>query len=88
MPVSVSFGCAQLPLQDVLKLTAGSVVELNRTISDPVELIVNNRVVATGEVVVVDGNYGVRLQRIVSRQERLAGSKEEPVESSFPPRTA
>jgi len=88
MPVSVSFGCAQLPLQDVLKLTAGSVVELNRTISDPVELIVNNRVVATGEVVVVDGNYGVRIQRIVSRQERLAGSKEEPLASSSPPRTA
>jgi len=71
LPVSVSFGRAQLPLRDVLKLTSGSIVELNRTISDPVEIIVNNCVIARGEVVVVDGNYGVRIHQVISREERL-----------------
>jgi len=71
MPVSVSFGRAELPLRDVLKLTTGSIIELNRTITEPVEVIVNNCVIARGEVVVIEGNYGIRIQEIISRQERL-----------------
>jgi flagellar motor switch protein FliN/FliY len=71
LPVSVSFGRAQVALKDVLKLTTGSIVELNRAISDPVEVIVNNCVIARGEVVVVEGNFGVRIQQVISRQERL-----------------
>ncbi len=71
LPVSVSFGQSQLPLKDVIKLTTGSIVELNRTVSEPVEVIVNNCVIARGEVVVVEGNFGVRIQHVVSRQERL-----------------
>jgi flagellar motor switch protein FliN/FliY len=71
LPVSVSFGRAQLPLRDVLKLTSGSIVELNRTVTEPVEVIVNGCVIARGEVVVVEGNYGVRIQEIISREKRL-----------------
>jgi len=71
LPVSVSFGRAQLPLRDVLKLNSGSIVELNRTISDPVEIIVNNCVIARGEVVVIEDNYGVRIHHVISREERL-----------------
>jgi flagellar motor switch protein FliN/FliY len=71
LPVSVSFGRAQLPLKDVIKLTTGSIVELNRAVSEPVEIIVNNCVIARGQVVVVEGNFGVRIQQVVSRQERL-----------------
>ncbi len=71
LPLSVSFGHVQLPLQEVLKLTAGSIIELNRTVDEPVEVIVNNCVVARGEVVVVEGNYGVRIHQILSRQQRL-----------------
>ena len=71
LPVSVSFGRAQVPLKDLIKLTTGSIVELNRSISEPVEVIVNNCVIARGEVVVVEGNFGVRIQQVVSRQERL-----------------
>ncbi|MCL5746306.1 MAG: flagellar motor switch protein FliN [Acidobacteria bacterium] len=71
MPVSISFGRAELPLKDVLKLTSGSIIELNRSVSEPVDVIVNNCVVARGEVVVMDGNYGVKIHRIVSAQERL-----------------
>jgi flagellar motor switch protein FliN/FliY len=71
LPVSVSFGRAHLPLKDVLKLASGSIVELNRSVAEPVEVIVNNCVVARGEVVVVEGNYGVRISQIISRRERL-----------------
>lgn len=71
LPVSVSFGHAQLALKDVLKLTTGSIVELNRSVSEPVEVIVNNCVIARGEVVVVEGNFGVRIRHVISRQERL-----------------
>jgi flagellar motor switch protein FliN/FliY len=71
LPVSISFGRAQLPLKDVLKLTTGSIVELNRGVHDQVEVLVNQCLVARGEVVVVEGNYGVRIQEIVSRQDRL-----------------
>jgi flagellar motor switch protein FliN/FliY len=71
LPISVSFGRAQVPLKDVLKLTTGSIVELNRSILEPVEVIVNNCVIARGEVVVVEGNFGVRIHQVISRQERL-----------------
>ncbi len=71
LPVSISFGRAQVQLKDVLKLTTGSIVELNRAISEPVEVVVNNCVIARGEVVVVEGNFGVRIQQVISRQERL-----------------
>ncbi|HXB70617.1 MAG TPA: flagellar motor switch protein FliN [Candidatus Acidoferrales bacterium] len=71
LPVSISFGKTQLPMKDVLKLTTGSIVELNRGVNETVEVLVNHCLIARGEVVVVDGNYGVRIQHIVSRQDRL-----------------
>jgi flagellar motor switch protein FliN/FliY len=71
LPVSVSFGRAQLPLKDIIKLTTGSIVELNRALTEPVEVIVNNCVIARGEVVVVQGNYGIRIKQVISRRERL-----------------
>jgi flagellar motor switch protein FliN/FliY len=71
LPVNVSFGRSQMRLKDLVKLSTGSIVELNRSVSEPVEVIVNNCVIARGEVVVVEGNYGVRIRQIVSRQERL-----------------
>ena len=71
LPVSVSFGRTRMPLQEVLRLTPGSVVELDRSIDEPVELIVNDTVVALGEVVVIEGNYGLRIQRIMGREKLL-----------------
>ena len=75
LPVSVSFGRTELPIKDILKLTTGSIVELNRSVSEPVEVIVNNCIVARGEVVVIEGNYGVRIHQIISRQDRLRSLK-------------
>lgn len=71
LPVSISFGRTQLPLRDVLKLMTGSIVELNRGVNDQVDVLVNHCLVARGEVVVVEGNYGVRIQEIATRRERL-----------------
>jgi flagellar motor switch protein FliN/FliY len=71
LPVSVSFGKTSMQIRDVLNLNTGSVVELDRLVSEPVEVIVNNCIIARGEVVVVDGNYGVRIIQLASRAERL-----------------
>jgi len=71
LPVSISFGKTQLPMRDVLKLTTGSIVELNCGANEPVQVLVNHCLIARGEVVVVEGNYGVRIQQIISRQDRL-----------------
>ncbi len=71
LPVSISFGRSHMALKEVLKLSSGSIVELNRAVTEPVEIILNNCVIARGEVVVVEGNYGVRINQIISRQERL-----------------
>ncbi len=58
-------------MKDVIKLTTGSIVELNRGVNEPVEVLVNQCLIARGEVVVVEGNYGVRILEIASRQERI-----------------
>jgi flagellar motor switch protein FliN len=71
LPVSISFGKTQLAMKDVIKLTSGSIVELNRGVNEPVEILVNQCLIARGEVVVVDGNYGVRILEIATRHERL-----------------
>jgi flagellar motor switch protein FliN/FliY len=72
LPVSISFGRTSMPLKEVMKLTSGSAVELDRKPDDDVEVIVNNCVIARGEVVVVEGNYGVRITEIISREQRMA----------------
>lgn len=71
MPVSVVFGATRMPLKDIVKLKSGSVVEFERALSEPVEVLVNDAPVARGEVVVIDGNFGVRITEIMSKQERL-----------------
>ena len=60
-------GTPELRLQDIAHLTGGAVVELDCSPDDPVEIMVNDRVIAHGEVVVVDGNYGVRITKMANR---------------------
>jgi flagellar motor switch protein FliN len=72
LDVTLRFGNRQMLLHDVAELSPGSVLELDRQIDDPVELLVSGKTIAWGEVVVVDGNYGLRIQRLVHRRERLA----------------
>jgi flagellar motor switch protein FliN/FliY len=79
LPIAVSFGRTSLQIREVLKLNTGSIVELDRFVSDPVEVIVNDCVIARGEVVVVDGNYGVRINQLASREDRLRSGMAESV---------
>ncbi|HEX4322511.1 MAG TPA: flagellar motor switch protein FliN [Acidobacteriaceae bacterium] len=62
--VSLRFGQRQLPLREVLGLASGSVVELDREVDEPVELLLDGKVIARGEAVIVDGNYGLRVTEI------------------------
>jgi flagellar motor switch protein FliN/FliY len=71
LPVSIRFGETEMLLEDVIKLGIGSVIELNSAVDDPVELVVNGRCFARGEVVTVDGFYGVRITEITSVGERF-----------------
>jgi flagellar motor switch protein FliN len=70
MNVTVRFGMTEVPLRDVVRFGVGSMIELNRSIEEPVELLVNNTPFARGEVVVVDGYYGVRVTEIGTPEER------------------
>ena len=72
LPITVLLGRAVLPIRDVLKISSGSLIELDRQISDYVEVRVHGTVVARGEIVSVRGNYGVRIREIISRQDRIA----------------
>lgn len=62
--VSLRFGQCKLPLREVLDLASGSVIELDRDVDDPVELLLDGKVIARGEAVIVDGNYGLRVIEI------------------------
>jgi flagellar motor switch protein FliN len=66
MPVTIVLGRTKMRLKDLLKLTNGSVVELDQALDDEVEIRVNNCVIAYGQVVAVDGNYAVRVLRMAS----------------------
>jgi flagellar motor switch protein FliN/FliY len=65
--VTLRFGQRSMRLREVLELNAGALVELDRQVEDPVDLILDERVIARGEVVIVDGNYGLRVTEIVER---------------------
>jgi flagellar motor switch protein FliN/FliY len=62
--VALRFGQRQLALREVLELTTGSVIELDRMVDEPVELLLDGKLIARGEAVIVDGNYGLRVTEI------------------------
>ena len=65
--LAVQLGRVRLPLRELLTLDTGSVVELDRSAESPVDVLVNGTLVARGEVVVIDGEFGVRITSIVDR---------------------
>ncbi len=71
LKVTVELGRSHLKFRDVLNLTNGSVVELARQTSEPVDIMVNGALLATGEVVVVDDHFAVRITKLLNRVERL-----------------
>ena len=73
LEVTVELGRTRLPLRELLALTAGAVVELGKLAGEPLDVLVNGKLVARGEAVMVNDKFGVRLTDIVSRTERLVG---------------
>jgi flagellar motor switch protein FliN/FliY len=71
LPLIVRFGRTELPLRTLARMGPGSLIDLGRSADDPVDVLVSNRVVARGEVVIVGGNYGVRILDVVSPKERI-----------------
>ena len=71
IPVSVEVGRTEMPLEDVLKLFPGSVIALDKKSEEPVDLRVNGKLVARGEVVLVDDAYGLRITQIVDAAGRI-----------------
>jgi len=75
LPVKVRIGKKKMLLKDVLNMDIGSVIELNQLANDPLEILVDNHVIAEGEVVIVDGNFGVQITSIGTKKERLTQLK-------------
>lgn len=69
--ISVEVGRASLKIKDLMRLTQGSVVELERLAGEPLDLLVNNTLVAQGEVVLVNERYGIRLTQVIPPAERI-----------------
>ena len=63
--VVLRFGTREMSLREILGLAAGSVVELDRNVEEPVDLLLDGKVIARGEAVIVDGNYGLRITEVI-----------------------
>lgn len=72
LDVTVELGRCRMSIQDLLGLEPGSVIELEKLAGDPLDILVNDRLVARGEAVVVNDKFGVRITDIVSPSERIA----------------
>lgn len=73
IPVTISMevGATQIPIRNLLQLNQGSVIELDRLAGEPLDVLVNGRLIAHGEVVMVNEKFGIRLTDVVSQQERV-----------------
>ena len=71
LDASLRFGCREMPLGEILDLGPGDVVQLDRHVADPVDLLVGDKIVARGEVVLINGNFGLRVTEVASPKMRL-----------------
>src|SRR5579862_1642898 len=71
LPLMVRFGRTEMPLRTIASLSPGSVIDFGRSPDEPVEVLVSNQIVARGEVVIVGGNYGVRITDVTSAADRV-----------------
>lgn len=76
LDITVELGRLRMVVRDVVELGAGSIVEIDKAAGEPVDVLVNGRLVARGEVVVIEDNFGVRITEILTPQERLASLRE------------
>ncbi|MCB1059361.1 MAG: flagellar motor switch protein FliN [Calditrichaeota bacterium] len=75
LPISIELGRTHMLIRDIVKLSPGSVVELDKLSGEPVDLYVNNKRFARGEVVVIEENFAVRITDLINPEERFASSK-------------
>ena len=73
VPVVIEFGRTSMMLQDVLELGPGSVIQLDRTVGEPIDIFVSDRKLAAGEVVVVNERFGIQITDIISDRNGRAG---------------
>src|SRR5579871_2265265 len=71
LPVTLRFGRAHMPLSNLVRLNIGSIVEFEGAADEPVELLVNGRLIARGEAVIVQNSYAIRISEIAAPSERL-----------------
>lgn len=71
LPIRVRIGSKKMLLKDVLSMDIGSVIELDQLANDPLEILVGDKIIAHGEVVIIDGNFGVQISEIGTKRERL-----------------
>lgn len=71
LKVTVELGRTQKQIKDILELSQGSIIELDKLAGEPVDILVNQKLIAKGEVVVIDENFGVRVTDIISEWDRL-----------------
>ncbi len=67
MQVTAELGKTKMSVEDVLKIGTGTIIELDRLAGGPVDLLVNNKLIARGEVVAVDENFGIRVSELIAR---------------------
>jgi len=84
LPITLRFGSTRMALRDIAALGTGSVIEFDRGVDDPVEVLVNGHIVARGEAVVVQGSYGVRILEISRHTEGLVAQSFSPLAGSQP----
>ncbi|MCX6139021.1 MAG: flagellar motor switch protein FliN [Ignavibacteriales bacterium] len=74
LPVAIELGRTNLPIKEILDLQRGSIVEFEKLASEPVDILVNGKKMAEGEVVVIEKHFGIRITSLVEHNERLKGS--------------
>ena len=72
LQVTVEVGRARMTIQDLLGLTPGGVIELDKIAGEPLDIVVNDRLIARGEAVVINDKFGIRITDIISKSERIA----------------
>lgn len=75
LPVSIELGRTNMLIRDILRLGRGSVVEFDKLVSEPVDILINGKKVAEGEVVVIDKHFGIRITTLIDPADRIRSVK-------------
>lgn len=75
LPVSIELGRTNMLIREILRLGRGSVIEFDKLVSEPVDVLINGKKVAEGEVVVIDKHFGIRITTLVDPADRIRGMK-------------